>query len=68
MTFRAPRCPKCTGRLYLEHDIENRRGAMPDWACFQCGWRRVAVPRSILAEVAARVGEAPPAAAIEIAV
>lgn len=68
MSFRTPRCPKCTGRLYLDQDIDVRRGAPADWACFQCGWRRVAVPRMILEEVAARMGEEAPEAALALAV
>jgi hypothetical protein len=32
------RCPKCQGRLYREQ--ADRFALPPEWACWQCGWRR----------------------------
>jgi hypothetical protein len=37
-------CPRCSGRLYLEPDIDGGSAAPPDWVCLQCGWRRTATP------------------------
>jgi hypothetical protein len=40
MAVRVVRCPKCTGRLYVEQDFDGRRALPPEWVCLQCGWRR----------------------------
>lgn len=40
MGVRIARCPKCTGRLYIEQDVDGRRMLAPEWVCLQCGWRR----------------------------
>jgi hypothetical protein len=36
----APRCPKCTGRLVVEPDLDGlTRALAPELACLSCGWR-----------------------------
>jgi hypothetical protein len=47
MGLRIVRCPKCTGRLYIEQDFDGRRALPPEWVCLQCGWRRNARPAEL---------------------
>ncbi len=60
-----PRCPKCSGRLYLERDSGSRFHLPSEWCCLQCGWRRTYTPRQLaqrfaIVDTAEQVLEASP--------
>jgi hypothetical protein len=42
-TSRGPRCPRCTGQLFIEPDLLS-----DDLVCLQCGFRR-GIPRIMAA-------------------
>ena len=40
----ASRCPKCAGRLFVDHEVDGLVPGGPELACLVCGWRRVVTP------------------------